>query len=111
EAIRPAGLGAWYVDRVHPSPLGHRHLAVTAGRALHVSLPEPSRPPPPPPPPPAGERAARLAFAGVPGAWRRGRDFLPGLVRAVVDDLRGAGVERLDLELPQVDTESLARAT
>lgn len=111
EAIRPAGLGAWYVDRVHPSPLGHRHLAVTAGRALHVSLPELSRLPAPPPPPPAWERAAWLAFAGVPWALRRGRDFLPGLVRAVVDDLRGAGVERLDLELPQVDTESLARAT
>ncbi|WP_407320360.1 SGNH/GDSL hydrolase family protein [Isoptericola halotolerans] len=110
-AVQPLGHGAWYVDRVHPSPLGHRHLAVTAGRALHVALPELSRLPAPPPPPPAWERAAWLAVAGVPWALRRGRDFLPGLVRAVVDDLRGSGVGRLDLELSQVDAEPLARAT
>lgn len=128
EAVRPIGLGAWYVDRVHPSPLGHRHLAVTAGRALQVALPELSRLPATPPPPPVWQQAAWLTLAGVPWALRRGRDFLPGLVRAVVDDLRGTGIGRLDLDLElsdlgarglgacglagaDPDAESLARAT
>ncbi|WP_402468622.1 SGNH/GDSL hydrolase family protein [Isoptericola aurantiacus] len=117
EAIRPAGLGAWYVDRVHPSPAGHRHMAVTASGALQVALPELaarglratdpdgslraalSRLPAPPPPPSAWQRAAWLTVAGVPWGLRRGRDFLPGLLRAVVDDLRGAGPGQLDLDL------------
>ncbi|WP_277210993.1 SGNH/GDSL hydrolase family protein [Isoptericola croceus] len=103
EAVRPLGLGAWYVDRVHPSPLGHRHLAVTAGRAVRLSVPELARLPAPPPPPPAWERAAWLTLAGVPWALRRGRDFLPGLVRAVVDDVRGGGLGALDVDLELSD--------
>ncbi|GAA1993635.1 SGNH/GDSL hydrolase family protein [Isoptericola halotolerans] len=99
EAVRPLGTGAWYVDRVHPSPWGHRHVAVTAARAVRVALPDLARLPAPPPPPPAWERAAWLTLAGVPWALRRGRDFLPGLVRAVLDDLRGAGLGALDLDL------------
>lgn len=106
-AVQPLGHGAWYVDRVHPSPLGHRHVAVTAARALRVTLPDLARLPAPPAPPPAWERAAWLAVAGVPWALRRGRDFLPGLVRAVVDDLRGAGTAGLDLDLSDLGSRGL----
>lgn len=106
-AVRAAGPGAWHVDRVHPSPLGHRAIALEAARALQPQLVgEPYRGPhqpdldgagvaallpPPPAPPSVGVRLAWLALAGVPWALRRGRDFLPGLLRAVVEDLR-AGV-------------------
>ncbi len=109
-AVVTAGARAWHVDRVHPSPLGHRTLAVAAAQALWQELSGPGLgmpgrgpddspwddllallAPPPAATPPVAERLAWLAFAGVPWAVRRGRDFLPGLARAVVDDLR-AGV-------------------
>lgn len=105
-AVRAAGVGAWHVDRVHPSPLGHRAIALEAARALQPHLVgayaggravelEGVEPvgllPAPPAPPSMGVRLAWLALAGVPWAVRRGRDFLPGLARAVVEDLR-AGV-------------------
>ncbi|MEG3614728.1 SGNH/GDSL hydrolase family protein [Isoptericola haloaureus] len=124
EAVRRAGLGAWYVDRVHPSPLGHRHIAAAGCAALRTALPELTGPasvggaqgapvteretcrvlldrlPAPPPPPSAWQRAAWLTIAGVPWAVRRGHDFLPGLIRAVLDDLRGGAVGPVDLDLP-----------
>jgi lysophospholipase L1-like esterase len=111
-AIEPAGSRAWHIDRVHPSPLGHRCLALAAAAALSVSpgtvdengvvhatssvtsttpfslasarglLPEA------PEPPSVWERVAWLLRAGLPWCVRRGRDFLPGLLRAVVHDLR-----------------------
>lgn len=111
-AIAPAGSRAWHIDRVHPSPLGHRALALAAAAALSVS---PSttgengvvhatssvtsttpfspasalgRLPEAPDPPSTRERLAWLVRAGLPWCVRRGRDFLPGLLRAVVDDVR-----------------------
>jgi len=117
EAVRRAGPGAWFVDRVHPSPLGHRHVAAGGVRAVDAALPGlpavRSAPPgtstgallaqlpAPPPPPSAWQRAAWLTLAGVPWAVRRGHDFLPGLVRAVLDDVRG-GVGPLDLDLTEL---------
>jgi lysophospholipase L1-like esterase len=101
-ATRAAGTRAWHVDRVHPSPHGHRVLAVAAARALARSLPELSGPglgipvhgpdysellralPPSPAPPSVAARVAWLTAAGIPWAVRRGHDFLPGLARAVV---------------------------
>jgi hypothetical protein len=41
-----------------------------------------------PDPPSAWQRLAWLVKAGLPWCLRRGRDFLPGLLRAVVHDLR-----------------------
>jgi lysophospholipase L1-like esterase len=115
-AIEPAGSRAWHIDRVHPSPLGHRCLALAAASALSVGpsssgengvvhatssvtsttpfslasarglLPEA------PEPPSVWERVAWLLRAGLPWCVRRGRDFLPGLLRAVVHDLRAERV-------------------
>lgn len=105
QAIAPAGDKAWHVDRVHPSPAGHRRLALAAAtavvgvepgyapaaaaeragahtEALAARLPEA------PDPPSAWQRLAWLVRAGLPWCVRRGRDFLPGLLRAVVHDLR-----------------------
>ncbi|WP_240644252.1 SGNH/GDSL hydrolase family protein [Antribacter gilvus] len=91
-AVAPAGRGAWHIDRVHPSPAGHRQLALTAAAALgepaDVGPGLADRLPAAPPPPTLPERVAWLVTAGVPWCVRRGGDFLPGLVRAVVADLR-----------------------
>jgi lysophospholipase L1-like esterase len=124
QAIAPAGAKAWHIDRVHPSPAGHRGLALAAATALARLSPghengvvsakasatdtTPFSPagdaagtdgrariealagrlPAAPDPPSAGERLAWLLKAGLPWCVRRGRDFLPGLLRAVVHDLR-----------------------
>jgi lysophospholipase L1-like esterase len=111
-AIAPAGSRAWHIDRVHPSPTGHRALALAAAAALSVS---PSttgenrvvhatssvtsttpfsaaeargRLPDAPDPPSVWDRLVWLLRAGLPWCVRRGRDFLPGLLRAVVHDVR-----------------------
>ena len=111
QAIAPAGAKAWHVDRVHPSPAGHRRLALGVATALADTDPgygiapeqtlavgqPPSgarakalaaRLPEAPDPPSASQRLVWLLGAGLPWCVRRGRDFLPGLLRAVVHDLR-----------------------
>ncbi|PUB27984.1 lysophospholipase L1-like esterase [Promicromonospora sp. AC04] len=122
-AIAPAGARAWHVDRVHPSPAGHRRLALGVAIALanldpvyeiapgeapavgqtalagqatpagHTSCGAratalAARLPEAPDPPSAWRRLVWLLGAGLPWCVRRGRDFLPGLLRAVVHDLR-----------------------
>lgn len=91
QAIAPAGDKAWHVDRVHPSPAGHRRLALSVARALADLDPRytlAARLPAAPAPPSVWQRVAWLVRAGLPWCVRRGRDFLPGLLRAVVHDLR-----------------------
>ncbi|MEV0950710.1 SGNH/GDSL hydrolase family protein [Promicromonospora sp. NPDC050249] len=116
-AIAPAGPRAWHIDRVHPSPTGHRALALAAAAALSADPaavgPAPGfengvmdatasvtnttpfsaaeargQLPDAPEPPSVAERLVWLLRAGLPWCVRRGRDFLPGLLRAVVHDLR-----------------------
>lgn len=100
QAIAPAGAKAWHIDRVHPSPTGHRRLALAVALALpdqEYALPPAraaasaalvARLPVAPDPPSARQRLGWLVKAGLPWCVRRGRDFLPGLLRAVVHDLR-----------------------
>jgi lysophospholipase L1-like esterase len=105
QAIAPAGAKAWHVDRVHPSPAGHRQLALAAATALADLDPEYAPPPvrgsdrewvralaarlpEAPDAPSVWQRLAWLLRAGLPWCARRGRDFLPGLLRAVVHDVR-----------------------
>jgi lysophospholipase L1-like esterase len=91
-AVRAHGPSAWHIDRVHPSPAGHRQLAVAAAHELAtaglIDPPGDVALPAPPAPPSRGQRVLWLITAGIPWCVRRGRDFVPGLVRAVVDDLR-----------------------
>ncbi|GAA4448214.1 SGNH/GDSL hydrolase family protein [Actinokineospora soli] len=79
----------WSVDRLHPSELGHRLLAAGFAERLGetgcvlgapVSLTC------------EGGREIKtvhhvlwLLFKGVPWLWRRGRDFMPLIVRAVLE--------------------------
>jgi lysophospholipase L1-like esterase len=117
-AIAPAGSRAWHIDRVHPSPLGHRALALSAASALSsgpgtmvengvvhatasATYTTPFSPaearrrlPGAPEPPSVAERVAWLFRAGLPWCVRRGRDFLPGLLRAVVHDVRSQAPRR-----------------
>ncbi|WP_285107876.1 GDSL-type esterase/lipase family protein [Promicromonospora sp. MEB111] len=94
EAIAPAGAKAWHVDRVHPSPAGHRRLALGVATALadvdpaYAAAARAARLPGAPDPPSARQRLVWLLRAGLPWCVRRGRDFLPGLLRSVVHDLR-----------------------
>lgn len=113
QAIAPAGPQAWHVDRVHPSPAGHRRLALGVATALADLDPAyvvasataagqvpagasqealAARLPGAPDPPSVWQRLAWLFSAGLPWCVRRGRDFLPGLLRAVVHDLRAERV-------------------
>ncbi|MBL0888740.1 SGNH/GDSL hydrolase family protein [Myceligenerans indicum] len=113
-AIAPAGARAWHIDRVHPSPAGHRRLALGVARAWIDQRPLPGPAPQPgefstrqapagttpsdavlkahlptaPEPPSRWQRAGWLVVHGIPWTWRRGGDFLPGLIRAVAADLR-----------------------
>ncbi|MCL1870217.1 MAG: SGNH/GDSL hydrolase family protein [Promicromonosporaceae bacterium] len=129
-AARDLGPTAWHADRVHPSALAHRRLAadaaVSLGRAGVLTVPgvEPvvavapgaKLPPPPgpgvvdalvaalpemPAPPSFGSRALWLLVAGIPWCLKRGRDFLPGLVRAVADDVRGRAPDRPESHAPR----------
>lgn len=94
EAIAPAGAKAWHIDRVHPSPAGHRRLALGVATALadvdraYAAAARAARLPAAPDPPSARQRLVWLLRAGLPWCVRRGRDFLPGLLRSVVHDLR-----------------------
>ncbi|SEP43506.1 Lysophospholipase L1 [Amycolatopsis saalfeldensis] len=88
-------LTAWSVDRLHPSELGHRMLALgftallaDAGFAVPepVSLTcsggvEPS----------AAGHFGWLVLKGVPWLWRRGREFLPYAAVIMWRSLRGHG--------------------
>ncbi|MCF4123211.1 SGNH/GDSL hydrolase family protein [Antribacter sp. KLBMP9083] len=98
-ANAPSGPKAWHIDRVHPSPAGHRQLALGVAttlaradpryaRALGADVGRAERLPVAPHPPTLPQRAYWLVTAGLPWCVSRGSDFLPGLVRAVVADLR-----------------------
>jgi lysophospholipase L1-like esterase len=70
-SVRAQGMASARADRLREA------------RALLAAMP------PCPAAPSAAARLAWLAVAGVPWCVRRGRDFVPGLLRAVVDDVRG----------------------
>ena len=112
QAIAPAGAKAWHVDRVHPSPAGHRRLALGVATALADLDPAyavaPAKPPPSGRPPPscrppnsavgqapstarARTLAARLPAApDPPSAWQRLVWLLAG--RAAVVRTPGTGL-------------------
>jgi lysophospholipase L1-like esterase len=84
--------GAWAVDRLHPSELGHRMLAAAMAQriaAAGFAVPFPvaltcggGRDVT------AAHRAAWLVVKGVPWLVRRGRDLGPVIVTGLVEDLR-----------------------
>ena len=80
----------WHIDRMHPSPTGHRWLARVVADAMAerglVTVSECEDPVPPTP-----SRWIQLAWfiaAGVPWAIKRSVDLLPELVSVIVADRR-----------------------
>ena len=83
-------LDNWHIDRMHPSPIGHRWLARVVAAALSqrglVIVTGDEDPVPPTP-----RRWVQLVWfiaAGVPWAVKRSVDLLPELVSVVVADRR-----------------------
>jgi len=85
--FRAAGPRAWHVDRIHPSPLGHRRLATAAVEALAADWPLVRAVPAPPRPPRAHARAWWLVRNGAPWAVKRSRDLIPQITRVVTHEL------------------------
>ncbi|WP_062464311.1 SGNH/GDSL hydrolase family protein [Demequina soli] len=88
------GRGAWHIDRIHPSPAGHRALARAAVDLVAPDWPARGPVPPPPPAPGRAAVAAWLAVNGVPWALKRSRDLIPQVTRVVAHELREERAER-----------------
>ncbi|WP_062303923.1 SGNH/GDSL hydrolase family protein [Demequina subtropica] len=82
------GRRAWHIDRIHPSPLGHRALAGEAAALLAGDWRPCGAVPAPPEPPSRAAVAAWLAVNGVPWAVKRSRDLIPQVTMVVARELR-----------------------
>lgn len=82
------GRRAWHIDRIHPSPLGHRALAGAAVSALEDEWPRRHDTPTPPRPPSRAAVAAWLAVNGLPWALKRSRDLIPQVTMVVARELQ-----------------------
>ncbi|WP_084038020.1 GDSL-type esterase/lipase family protein [Demequina sp. NBRC 110053] len=81
------GRRAWHIDRIHPSPLGHRMLAAAAVAELAARWPQRVAISPAPAPPGLTDRAWWLVRNGAPWTLRRSRDLLPQVTRMVTHEL------------------------
>lgn len=89
DPVRGLGPGVLHIDRIHPSPLGHRLLAEHIGVTMSArGWPLVGRVEQPPPPPGLVLQAAWLAMCGVPWLAKRSRDLLPEIVRVVLAEER-----------------------
>ncbi|WP_062315850.1 SGNH/GDSL hydrolase family protein [Demequina maris] len=82
------GRRAWHIDRIHPSPQGHRALAGAAVALAAGAWPQREAIPDPPAPPSRIAVAAWLAVNGVPWAVKRSRDLIPQVTMVVARELR-----------------------
>ena len=82
------GRRAWHIDRIHPSPHGHRALAGAARAPLAPAWGQRTEIPVPPRPPGRAAVAAWLAVNGVPWALKRSRDLIPQVTMVVARELR-----------------------
>lgn len=81
------GRRAWHVDRIHPSPAGHRALARAAVDAVADAWPARAPVPPAPSQPGRAAVATWLAVNGLPWALKRSRDLLPQVTMVVAREL------------------------
>lgn len=90
EVVRErGGVGVFHIDRIHPSPHGHRLLARVVAEALApLGWRETGVIRPAPAPPCLALKVAWLVVHGVPWVWRRSRDLLPELIRMVIAEER-----------------------
>lgn len=85
--FRGAGAKAWHIDRVHPSPSGHRAIAAAAVDRLSPWWPPAVAIPAAPPPPRLMDRVQWLVRHGAPWAMHRSRDLIPEVAQAVARDV------------------------
>ncbi|WP_420110851.1 SGNH/GDSL hydrolase family protein [Pseudactinotalea sp.] len=89
DPLRAAGRHVMHIDRIHPSPRGHRLMArLVADRLLARGWPTRGEINAVPAPPGLAMQAAWLLVRGVPWLTRRSRDLLPELVRMVITEER-----------------------
>jgi len=81
------GRRSWHIDRIHPSPVGHRAIASAACGILADRWPMRNAIPAPPAPPNPAAVAAWLAINGVPWAVKRSRDLIPQVTAVVAHEL------------------------
>lgn len=85
--VAPLGEAAWHIDRIHPSPAGHRALAAAALKALSPVLPQVYPIVEPGVRPSLAMQAWWLARQGLPWIAKRSRDLLPQVAQVVTHEL------------------------
>ena len=81
------GEAAWHIDRIHPSPAGHRALAEAALRALAVRHPQVRPIVAPGPRPSLATCGWWLTRQGLPWIAKRSRDLIPQMAQVVTHEL------------------------
>lgn len=81
------GPKAWHIDRIHPSPAGHRALAAAALQCLAPAHTPVASMVPAGAAPSLASRAWWMAHNGVPWVAKRSRDLLPQIARVVTHEL------------------------
>lgn len=87
EVFGGLGTAAWHIDRIHPSPEGHRALAREALRHVLDSFGPMAPIVPAGAPPSLASRAWWMTHNGVPWIAKRSRDLLPQMARVVTHEL------------------------
>jgi lysophospholipase L1-like esterase len=85
--VAPLGEAAWHIDRIHPSPAGHRALAAAALDVLSPVFAQVHPIVEPGARPSLATRAWWLARQGLPWIAKRSRDLLPQVAQVVTHEL------------------------
>jgi lysophospholipase L1-like esterase len=94
EAMRAGGRQSWHIDRVHPSPHGHRAIADATVAALQHRWVPMAPVPAAGPPPTWADQAWWLVRNGSPWVAKRSRDLIPQVAQLVTHELLNARRER-----------------
>lgn len=89
EVFAKLGASAWHIDRIHPSPAGHRALAEEALRVLAARYPQVRPIDAPGARPSLLARAWWLTRQGLPWIAKRSRDLIPQMAKVVTHELLG----------------------
>ena len=92
EVFESVGPRAWHIDRIHPSPDGHRALASRAVESLAARWRRVAEPTPARPSPSLAMRAGWLTVYGAPFVVKRSMDFVPQLAEVFRSEMRAERV-------------------